>query len=161
MAAINFGISSYSRHAPGAPLKERLMDIPDSGKLKGMPSGVNYIYENNSKPVRFCIYSHIKDDKHTRLPVIQFGLAARNPETNDISEIYLIWLEKRNEWIAVNHHMWNEAGGYIDECESGPYAADDYCRDMISIAYSVDKGKLGGDISKMSPSELERIAMQK
>lgn len=153
MVQINFGISSCSRYAPGVPWEERIMEIPETGELPKV-SNVQYLNLNKAKPTKFNVlnYSDVREDKYTELPAIRFKLGSGSSD-----EIFLIWLGQRREWIAVQHSEWSGEGHHIDESEIGPYALDDYCRDILYRVGSVDKEKVPTNISKMSPSEINSL----
>lgn len=156
MVQINFGISSCSRYAPGVPWEERIMEIPEARELPKLIN-MQYLDADKARPSMFNVlnYSDVRNDKYTELPAVSFRLAGGH--THNIYEIYLIWLEQRPEWIAIQHHEWSAEGHHIDESETGPYSLDDYCKDMLVRVHEVNKEKVPGDISKMSPSEINSL----
>ncbi|MBI4981079.1 hypothetical protein HZC30_06000 [Candidatus Woesearchaeota archaeon] len=153
---INFGISSCSRYAPGVPWEERIMEIPGAGELP-KPINWRYLDADKAKPRMSNVlnYSSVRYDEYTKLPAVYFRLSSGL--FDDIYKMYLIWLEQRCEWIAVHHHEWSAEDSRMDESELGPYSLDDYCRDMLVRAHKVNKEKVPGDISKMSPSEINSL----
>ncbi len=153
MVSINFGISSYSKHMPGVALEERIMQVPEGSELPNCPAR-EYLDEIEAEPRIFSLwnYQDCRNNTYTKLPAVLFRLRA---DKQDISEMYLIWLQPREEWIAVQHRKWIEACCHTDEAERGPYSLDEYCKKMLSMAYGVDKDLIEGDIARIGPSTLE------
>jgi len=190
MAEINFGISSYSRHAPGVPLEERIMKIPDEGALEPLnkldmgsmfgqagagegcifrddyiPKTRDYLLPHKVSPEKFIMQSDPK------VKAVRFDLAS---DLVDQYDMYILWIDERKEWVAVEHRSFEESTMNIDESETGPSALDYYCKTMLAEAYGLVSSqnvllasaytkalpwlKLKKDISRISPSELEEMA---
>lgn len=155
MVKINFGVSSYSRHAPGVKFEERVMEIPSGHALEQVgkerygfvnpdemrrdfatPDLGNYMDPYRVHPERFTLESSPDREgivrSSRRFPAVRFDLASLS---HDQYEMLLLWVEERSEWVAVEHHSFVESTMNIDEDEHGPYALDDYCRDMLRRAY--------------------------
>lgn len=145
MVQINFGVSSYSRHSPGVPLRERTMNIPEEGSLSlKIPCSDRYLDVCEVNPEIWNkneICFKLKED-----------------HSHHLHDIQLRWIEERKEWAAIWHEEWSECDFSVDENEIGPYGLDDYCKNMLSKAYGVCKENLLCDISTINPSELEKIA---
>jgi hypothetical protein len=154
---LNFGVSSNSRYAPGYPWEERIIDIPLIAELPNISSmGVQYLDPEDCKHDSFNLrnYSDVREDKYTELPAVRFNKTE--------GDIYLVWIDQRKEWVAFRHLAWAESCnilGNIDEAEDGPYGLDSYCKDVLSKAFGGKK--IEGDISRISPSELQRQAAQR
>ncbi len=158
MIEINFGISSHSRHSPGVPWEERRMEIPETGKLPDIPEtfAERYLPGENACMFRLQNYRDVRGDVYEVLPAVCFRL--RDDHSHSTYEMYMIWLERRGEWVAVMHHSWSEGNFNVDESEDGPYAPDAHCNAMLRYAYKLPREILPDHaIIRTRPSELERF----
>ncbi|MEW6407956.1 MAG: hypothetical protein AB1465_04665 [Patescibacteria group bacterium] len=155
---INFGVSSCSRCYPGMPWEERIFEVP-LGKLPTARLNLsNYRIEEKPKKVSIANYLDTRKLKSTSMPGVSLLLNSDRASLRDLY-LYLIWIEEIEEWIVFFHEEWAGEGLYTDESEEGPYAFNDECRKILLTAYSLPlKLFTEGNISKISPLELEKMA---
>lgn len=154
---INFGVSEFSKLAPGVPLEERTREIPETGGLKKLEeickSGeITYLRPDEVNPIKCCIlnYTDYSNRKFTELPAIRFQLAGKGIFDE---QMYLIWIEERGEWVAFTHTSWPEGSlGQPDVSEHGPYALDGYCEDMLYKVHRLSEQDIErNEVSKTNP----------
>ena len=149
---INFGVSDYSRYAPGVPWEERKMNILIDEQLEDLT--FRHLKPGKADPRKSMVknFSDVRGNKYDELPAVFFRLIG---ERSNEWTIKLIWLKERQKWIAIQHLAWEECACRIDESEWGPFKLSDYCKKMLAMAYGVDMKKLSKDITTISPRELE------
>jgi len=155
---INFGISEWSRHHPGAPWEERIKRIPLCEKL---PNIEYRAPDKEAKPRKSFVanYQNVRKNQYRLLPAVIIDIMPRPPASifDTALDLCLIWIEERNEWVAFEHRAWEESFRQDDESENGPYALDSYCTGKLLEAYHIPTGALAAqEAIRMSPKDLEK-----
>lgn len=153
MVELNFGASNYSRWAPGVPLVENKIFIPETGDLRrrSIDDYGGFGPEEIKKlvPEETCLYG---------CPVISFK---KNISATRWYErtLYLIWITEREEWVEIEHDHWIEACCQDDESCSGPWELSDFLAEKILEVYGIssDIGLAVEKVRYTSPAELEEL----
>ena len=160
MIRINFGVSIFSKTSPGIPVEERVLKIPKKGIFESFSRPDLYINPIETNPSEIILATYEKyyrgNQADNIIPTISFGMLSEQ-DSSEVNQMYLLWIEERGDWNAIWHREWCESGLHTDESETGPFKLDDYCRTILAQAYNIPKELSIQDISKMSPSELEKL----
>lgn len=170
---INFGASSYVRNAPGVPYSESIIRIPETGRLPTIgekikiPAGEasdfttwiniqeNWVggafeIDNYPESVRAVPQITAVND----LPAVRYRIP-----TKGIHEIIALWVEARNEWVAIYRNEWFEGmeeGN--DELYLGPFALDEIVSQKILQAYNLTPGILSlENVRRTKPERLQYL----
>jgi len=156
------GMNSYVQ------FKDRVMEIHNEGKLEKLVKNEdNPVYDEKTwerrkdyAPKLGCYVAHWKVEpkaeistvgKSRKFPAVRFDLVS---SLQDQYEMLLIWIKEREEWVAVEHRWFIDGKMKHKEEERGPFALDDYCKNMLFKVYnSLDFDK----VSKTPPSELQKF----
>jgi hypothetical protein len=78
--------------------------------------------------------------------------------------IFLYWLDGINRWIGIAKYNEMVSSHDSSECHSGPYKVEGFLAKKLLEAYGLDKKSVEErdiwDVSKISPSELEKLAVK-
>jgi len=144
---LDFGSSRFSEQYPGIPVECNMVFVPHKGELK---------------PMDEFIEGYLQDEKAYKTsvndsPAVNF----RGPDRGyDITEIYLVWINERNEWIGIEKNSWVESSSCgMDDSYSPPKALNEKYGKKILEAYKIQEDKVScRDALRAHPSKLEEIA---
>ncbi len=110
----------------------------------------NWFYSENNVlrgPRRLEAYGH---------PAVE--LTKPSPMTDGVTDMLLMWIKEKNEWLAFQHdHHYTTEPFWDDFFFTGPFKLSAYHKDVLKQAYGVN-GSFNGDVSALPPSQLEQIA---
>lgn len=142
---IKFLPGYYINYDPYNHDQETTLRIPLQGELDGVPTRIKSLYRNQDELGTPKITS--LDASYDAIEVIGVGLQ-------------IIWIKERNEWILTEYWQ-KECNEDTIEGHNGPYSLDDYHASVLKKAYRIKEKKLTTqEISRTSPSELERLALE-
>jgi hypothetical protein len=83
----------------------------------------------------------------------------------------MYWIEGRKSWVAIaEFNVWENKNispwsknhfNPWSECHHGPYRVEGVLEEKLLEVYNLDKKSVKGrDVSKISPSELEELAIK-
>ena len=111
-------------------------------------------------------------DEYSLLSAVSFTLPVHRlylwPLTKPVyfqKEVGILWIQDREEWIATllntefNHYPPLRSEPPPKSELRGPYALNEFCRKMLSVAYSLPTGRVK-DVATTNPNELERLASE-
>ncbi len=132
---INFGISNFSRRAPGIIPEEVTIDIPLSKEIISFRDYAKHCstsFDENS--VQFLI-PHISTLQDYP------SVALSEPRGRD--DLMMVWIPERNEWIGLEYSSWLESSAWGDDhSASGPYRLEEFHGRKILEAYGMDSSKI-------------------
>lgn len=149
---INFGASPYVKNAPGVPYSENIVRIPKIGRLPTIGGKIEVPAHEASD---FTTWINVQEnwsgggfqiDDYSEsaqsvpqitavndLPAVRYRIP-----TKGIHEIMALWVEARNEWVAIYRNEWFESiEGGNDELYLGPFALDEIVSQKILQAYNL------------------------
>ncbi len=147
-------------------MADRYLPPPQFARVKHNPRILTLIKETNgnlaydSQDNWFYREGHVlrgprKIDAYGH-PAVE--LTKPSPMTNGITDMLLMWIEDRNQWLAFQHdHHYTTEPFWDDFYFSGPYKLSAFHKDVLRQAYGLN-GEFTGDVSTLPPSQLEQIA---
>lgn len=177
MIEINFGPSDYTRYAPGVSMEDNVVKVPEEGELPQIGPEVK-VGDTYGQVMRYTTwpdpqldwareafqilgYSELLSSNPVKETIQGFSVVtlvgSAESWQGPINKIMLLWIESRQEWIAIHKREWCEgAGGLWDERYLGPFALDEMCSQKILQAYGLPQGKFRPEeIKQMGPEKLE------
>ena len=106
-----------------------VIEIPSQGKLKNLRER----YFTTSKPT-ISREKLTPEEKSGRVfTKVEFNL---NEENRTNRKVILLWVEERNEWVAITYEKWEE-GVFYEETFRGPYEIGDFGEGKLLEAYDI------------------------
>mgnify|MGYP006290322389 FL=1 len=139
-------------------MKERTMKIPADRILPEFPEE-HLKLSKRPRPKKTIVKNHTKGRfQYEKLPAVHFDL--QNSTHSDYDAV-LVWIQERQEWIALYHLCWYESSYGLEDVERGPYALSPYCINMLIFAYGIPMTvKDEHNLRKRSPSQLEKLSVR-
>lgn len=148
--------------------KPQVIEIPLTGSLRDIPEEVKETYcaeaavEEN---IRFILKNHAYNHDKFKIAGTEFEQEITyfsHPLDYMHSEhmrLTIMWIEPRQEWIAVLNDRDRSTGWYPSVLYKGPFSVDDYCADGIRRVNDIPDGVIDNkSIAKTSPEGLEKLA---
>jgi hypothetical protein len=143
---LDFGVSAFSHNAPNYPIERNLIFVPHKGKLRPM----NEYIDDCIKDAAACKTSVNNN------PAVNFR---GPPRSYDITYIYLVWINERNEWVGIEENSWLESDAWgSDNTYTPPKALNEKYGKKILEAYKIAEPKIScKDVLRVHPSKLEEM----
>lgn len=186
MKELNFGPSEYrsynSRYEPD-PEPDMIIKIPEQGELEPLPDYVlkdfldtkeataqqGVLMPEKPEGGRFVLRLDIKSGY--KWHAVVFPLRCDFQGCCDLEKrIIMPWIDQRGEWVAMYYRKWIESMPRNDECYSGPFKLNDYCKRKILEAFDVSEETIGlysdglgkklllEDVPQITPAQLNKMA---
>ncbi len=151
---LNFGPSPYQAGPTFLRNPDQVIVIPFEGEMERLEIGIE----------RFELLGAYHDSSLTIdtngaprvFKRVTLSFLAYDNDWED--EIWLLWIEERNEWAAIRYSRWRESATSDDVSHSGPYELNELAEAKLCLAYRLPPIKaLSGLVRKTSPEDFPSL----